>query len=353
MARTLRTAVIGLGRIGWQFHLPEIRSHEGFQLVAVVDPLAERREEAETAYGVTSYADADALLDNEALDLVVIASPTPFHADQTVAAFEHGCDVFCDKPMAPTLAGAERMIAAMAAHDRKLMIYQPHRARVEVVALQDILRRDLIGPLYMLKRGRSDYYRRNDWQAFTEFGGGMLNNYGAHYIDELIYLAGEPAKSVTCALRTVASLGDAEDVVKAVIETDNGTILDVDINMAAAHRLRPWQILGAHGSIVMTADEAAWHVRYYRPDELGDGIVHTELVAPERRYGNIDESIPWHEEIVPFSDYEPIDFYAKCYAYYALDKPPFVPIAETHALMQVLDVCRKSSVAGFQLPVTG
>ena len=346
MSRTLRTAVIGLGRIGWQFHLPEIAAHNGFDLVAVVDPLAERREEAGTSYDVQTYADADTLLENESLDLVVIASPTPFHADQTVAAFEHGCDVFCDKPMAPTLAEAERMIAAMAAHDRKLMIYQPHRARVEVVALQDILRRDLIGPLYMLKRGRSDYYRRNDWQAFSRYGGGMLNNYGAHYIDELLYLTGEPAKSVTCALRTVASLGDAEDVVKAVIETESGVILDVDINMAAAHPLRPWHILGTHGSIVMTEDEAAWHVRYYRPEELGDGVVHTDLVAPERRYGNTDESLPWREEIVPFSDYEPVDFYAKCYDYYALDRPPFVPIEETHALMRVLHACRRDAQTG-------
>ncbi|MGC9346522.1 MAG: Gfo/Idh/MocA family protein [Anaerolineae bacterium] len=345
MTRTLRTAVIGLGRIGWQFHLPEVKSHEGFELVAVVDPLADRREEAETTYDVHAYADAEALLDKENLDLVVIASPTPFHADQTVAAFEHGCDVFCDKPMAPKLAEAERMIAAMAAHDRKLMIYQPHRARVEVVALQDILRRRLIGPLYMLKRGRSDYYRRNDWQAFSQYGGGMLNNYGAHYIDELIYLAGSSAKRVSCALRTIASLGDAEDVVKTVIETQSGVILDVDINMAAAHAIRPWHILGAHGSIVMTEDEAAWHVRYYRPDELGDGVVHTELVAPERKYGNIDESIPWREEIVPFSDYEPVDFYAQCYEYYALDKPPFVPIEETHDLMRVLNACRRDAGA--------
>ena len=63
------------------------------------------------------------------------------------------------------------------------MVYQPHRARVEVVALRDVLAQDLIGPLTMIKRAVSRYVRRDDWQAFSRYGGGMLNNYGAHYID--------------------------------------------------------------------------------------------------------------------------------------------------------------------------
>lgn len=52
----LRTAVVGLGRIGWQFHLPLICKHTGFKLVAVVDPLPDRLKEAQTAYDVKGYA---------------------------------------------------------------------------------------------------------------------------------------------------------------------------------------------------------------------------------------------------------------------------------------------------------
>ena len=57
----LRTAVVGLGRIGWQFHVPQIVQHPGFQLAAVVDPLADRRNEAHAAFGVRGYAGIDAL----------------------------------------------------------------------------------------------------------------------------------------------------------------------------------------------------------------------------------------------------------------------------------------------------
>ncbi|MBN1641252.1 MAG: Gfo/Idh/MocA family oxidoreductase [Anaerolineae bacterium] len=341
----LRTGIVGLGRIGWQFHAPQAAAHAGFALVAAVDPLEARREEAVARYGVRAYATYEEMLAAEALDLVVIASPTPFHVEQALAAFAQGCDVFCDKPMAPTLADADRVIDAARASGRKLMVYQPHRARADVVALRQILAEGWIGPLYMCKCARTAYIRRNDWQAFRAYGGGMLNNYGAHFVDLLLYLAGSRARRVSCAMRTVASLGDAEDVIKAVIETEDGAILDLDINMASAHPMPEWHVLGQRGSIVYDEAQRAWHVRYYRAGTLGEGIVYRELAAPGRRYGNV-ETIPWEERTVPVAREGGIDYYAQCYAFFAEDKPPFVPVEETREVMRVLDLCRQEAERG-------
>jgi predicted dehydrogenase len=283
----------------------------------------------------------------------VIASPTPFHAEQAVAAFEHGLDVFCDKPIAPTLAETDAIISAAQAHQCKLMVYQPHRARVEAVALREILSQDLIGPLTMIKRGISRYVRRDDWQAFRRYGGGMLNNYGAHYIDQLLYLSGSPATGgaaawrsaaahrVSCALRTVASLGDAEDVVKAVIETEGGVILDVDIHMAAAHPFPPWQVLGQRGSALLDPEQFAWRVRYFRAEDLPELEAQEGLAARDRRYPS--QPIPWREATFSLADIEPVDFYERCYAFYALGRAPFVPVAETREVMRILQACRASS----------
>jgi len=343
--KVLKTAVIGLGRIGWQFHVPNVAKHDGFDLVAVVDPLQERLDEAKSKFGAKGYTSYDQLLNEEELDLVVIASPTKFHADHAIAAFENGCDVFCDKPMAPTLAEADRMIEAMKEHGRKFMVYQPHRAGVGAVALKELLSQNLIGPVYMIKCTRTAYARRNDWQAFREHGGGMLNNYGAHYIDQSLYLAGSPVKKISCALRTIASLGDADDVVKAVIETENGIILDVDINMAAAQPFPLWQVLGKFGSLVMDEKQRIWRARYFRPEELEEVAVQDGLAAKNRRYGS-GETIPWKTDDFPLSHFQPVNFYEKCYDYFALDGEPYVPIAETREVMRVLDACRKDSASG-------
>jgi predicted dehydrogenase len=107
-----------MGRIGWDFHLPKALEHGGFDMVAVVDPMPERLNEAKTTYNLTGYKDCDSLLSNENLDLVIVASPTQFHAEQSIQAFEHGVDVFCDKPMAFSLEEAETVVTAMKSHGR-------------------------------------------------------------------------------------------------------------------------------------------------------------------------------------------------------------------------------------------
>jgi predicted dehydrogenase len=341
--KVLRTAVVGLGRIGWGYHVPQVVQHKGFELLAVVDPLETRRQEAVSTYGVHTYGVYADLLANEELDLVVIASPTIYHADQAIAAFERGVDVFTDKPMAETLDKADRMIEASRAHGRKLMVYQPHRARPDTVALKAILAQDWLGPIYMLKTTRTSYFRRNDWQAFRKFGGGMLNNYGAHYVDVLLHLSGSRARRVYCALRTIAALGDAEDVIKITIETENDMLLDLDINIATAHSMREWHVMGKRGSAILEKRDGIWQIRFYREGALGEGIAHEELVAPQRRYGNVDETIPWEEIEVPSANYEQVDFYEQCYRYYALDEAPFIPIEETREVMRVLDLCRKAA----------
>jgi len=344
--RMLRTAVVGLGRIGFQFHAPQVVRHEGFDLVAAVDPVPERLDDAREKFGVEGcYQSLETCLGVEDLDLVVIASPTRFHCSQALAAFERGCDVFCDKPMASSLEEADRMVAAMGTHGRKLMLYQPHRARAEVVALRDIIARGTIGPLYMIRRATYQYARRNDWQAFRKHGGGMLNNSGSHLVDQCLYLAGGQAERVRCALRRIASLGDADDVVRILIETTSDVVLDIDINMASAHDGPQWHVFGQHGSIVLEEGRKSWHVRYFRPEELEAIGVDDGLAAEARRYG-AGETIPWREESVAVSDYERVDYYAMCYDYFGGEQEPFVPVADSREVMRVLAACREDAGQG-------
>ena len=342
--KRLRTVVVGLGRIGWQFHLPAARDHEGFELVGVVDPLEERRQEALAEFGTPGYGDLTACLEGAAPDLVVLASPTPYHCEQALAAFAAGADVFCDKPMAPILADADRMVEAARQSGRRLMVYQPHRASREVAALKQLLARDLIGPVYMIKNRRTMYARRNDWQAFRAHGGGMLNNYGAHHIDACLHVAGARARHITCYLRTIASLGDADDVVKTVIETESGVLIDIDINMATAHAMVPrWHVVGERGSLLLDEDDV-WQARYFRFEELDAVSLQDGFAAQDRRYGS-GEQIPWREASHPCSEAEPVDYYARCHDYFAQGGKPFVPLAESRELMRVLDACRRDHEA--------
>jgi scyllo-inositol 2-dehydrogenase (NADP+) len=341
--KQLTTAVIGLGRIGWQYHLPQIVSHAGFSLTAVVDPLAERLKEAEKTFGAKGYTDYEDMLKSEKPDLVVIASPTKFHFPQVLKAFEYGCDVFCEKPVVPTLREIDEIIAAKEKSGRKFMAYQPRRGLDDIVCLKHIISLGILGKIYMIKRSCSAFTRRSDWQAFLANGGGMLNNYGSHFIDQLLYLGQEEIIDLKCLRRKIASLGDAEDVVKIIMETAGGLILDLDINMASAFDIRPWQVFGDCGSAILDADSNRWMVKYFVPRELQDVSINTELAAKGRSYSN-GETIPWRLQEFNLSDFDPIDYYRQCYDYFAMDKKPFVDISESRLLIDVIEKCRNTSV---------
>lgn len=340
--KRLRTAIVGLGRIGWQYHLPAISRNKGFELIAVVDPLQERLREAEHRFAIRTFGDLEHLFEAVEVELLVVASPTEFHAGHTLRGFEHGCDVLCEKPLARTMAEANAMIDAMEKAGRKLMVYQPHRTGSDILALQDILRRDLIGSVYMIKKAWSGFDRRTDWQAFRKHGGGMLNNYGAHMIDQLLYLSRSPVRRVTCALRTVVTRGDADDVVKVVLETSNGILLDLDITMAAAQPLPAWHVFGNRGSAFLDEEEGCWRARFFREEELVPLEIQHGLAAEQRRYGS-GETLPWREETVSLAGFTPIDFYERAYDFFALGKPSFVPIEETREVMRVIDLCRQDA----------
>ncbi len=343
--KVLRTAVAGLGRIGWAFHVPSIARHEGFELVAVSDPMEERLKEASSQYGVRTYTDFNAMINGEKLDLVVIASPTPFHYEQTKAAFEKGIDVFLEKPMVSSLEEADSLIELAKQLGRKLMVYQPRRTDDHVQTLKRILDEGIIGPVYMIKCCHtSDYMRRNDWQALKKYGGGMLNNYGSHFFDQILYLTRSRARSVSCQLRCIASVGDADDVVKALVETENGIIVDMDINRATAFPFPRWLVMGKYGTVRYEEQngQKLFRIRYLIPEEIPPLELNAEMAAPGRSYDNNDRLV-WHEKVVPVTADKDFDYYDYCYSYYAEGHEPFVPVSDTREVMRILEECRKSA----------
>ncbi len=337
----IKTALIGLGRIGWQFHLPEILRHCEYSLVAVVDPLEARLNEAKDNYNVRGYTDHTAMLEAEKPNLVVIASPTMFHEEQTLAAFAAGCDVLLDKPMSYDLASAKRIADAAKQYGKKLTVYQPHRFTSDTQVAKRIIDSGILGELTEIRCCRCQYVRRNDWQAFKKHGGGMLNNYGAHHIDQAVYLAQDKVKNMICSMRNVAGLGDAEDMVRTMMVTEKGIVLDVTINQAAALPLCPLMVFGKHGAMsfgINYANEPEYLVKYFVPEELSERTVDEGLAAPGRAYPS--EVIPWKTEQIPILPTDALDYYETCADYFGGNGDAPVSIEETLYTMELMEQCR-------------
>ena len=337
--KKIRTVVAGLGRIGWVYHLPQLRKHPGFDLTAAADPVAERRDEVERQYpGVKSYADFEEMLVREQPELAVIASPTIFHAEQILAAFRHGADVFSEKPLAVDLTETETVLRAMDACGRKLMVYQPRRLDHDCRQAREIIGSGVLGRLHLIRRNIRNYARRNDWQALKRYAGGMLNNYGVHYLDQLCYTAGFDFACEYCALRRVNSVGDAEDCLRVILRNPDGVTGEVEISQSCAFPTNEWLLEGNLGTAMYSSLTKSWRIRYVRPDQLQATSMQNTLAAVDRRYPH--DRVEWNEEFDFTAPPEP-DFYDNLYDYLAGTAPALVKTEETRAIMALLARARE------------
>ena len=340
MKEPLKISVVGLGRIGWKFHFENSRSLPNYDLISVVDPLDSRLAEARELSECRTYKNFNDIWKHDHPHVIAIAAPTNFHERMTRKALREGSHVILEKPMTTSLKSADRMIAEAEKCGRKIFVYQPHRLTRETQAVQDIIRSGIIGPVYSIRRAVYRYRRRNDWQSLRKNGGGMLNNYGAHYLDQVVSLSdGSPIVDVRCSQWAIATVGDADDVVKVWLKTEEGQHLEVEINQASAIDLPPWHICGKYGTAVL--DNKAFHLRYYDPQKAPVLDV-VDGAAPNRSYENNDQ-LPWVKERRLIADHPQLDFYQNVFEVIREGAEPHIKIEESRELMRIAEVCRRRS----------
>ena len=345
----LKTAVSGLGRVAWQYHLPLLATDPAFQLVAVADPLADRRREAELSYpGIKAYSDCATMLAQETPDLLVVASPTPFHMEQTLDALNRGCDVFCEKPLAVSFEQALRIHQCAETHRRKLMVYQPHRVLQEFPTLRRIIDSGRLGRIFLSNRTFRQYNRRNDWQSRLDCGGGMLCNYGAHFIDQyLAMFGGAPVAVDGVTLMRSVGIGDAEDMVSLTLRNTQNVIGQIEINLGSAFPEDSWTVYGTCGTARFDNPGRQWLVRFLHPDTLAKLELQPSMAAADRRYSQ-ESTIDWQEERFPLPPSDRKKFYEEVKRYFLDDLPPLVPLADTMEVMRIISECRKHPVLDLQ-----
>lgn len=131
----IRVGIVGLGFMGW-VHWLSYQQLRGVRVAAICSRNPRKLEgdwrdirgnfgppgEKVPLNGAAAYAELDELLADERIDLVDICLPPSLHADAAIRALRAGKHVFCEKPMALTLADCRRMVAAAKKAKRQLLI---------------------------------------------------------------------------------------------------------------------------------------------------------------------------------------------------------------------------------------
>ncbi len=133
----IRIGVVGIGHLG-TYHLQKYRLLEACTLVAVADCDGARAEKASADYGCAAFRDYRELIPR--VDAVSIAVPTAAHPEVAGAFLDAGIDVFLEKPLAPTLAEARKLVALAEARGRIFQAGFIERFNPAVVALKSVLK---------------------------------------------------------------------------------------------------------------------------------------------------------------------------------------------------------------------
>ena len=194
----IRTAVIGYGLAGAVFHAPLIAADPAYQIAAIVTANPERAAAAAERHGAARVLPSvDALLDVESLELVVIATPTPDHAELAERMLTAGLATVVDKPLAVRAADAERLIALAQQCGTALTVFQNRRWDGDFLTVRRLVE---AGELGAIRRFESRFEwlsarPRPAWKSGTSGpdGGGVAYDLGAHLIDQAIQLFGPVA----------------------------------------------------------------------------------------------------------------------------------------------------------------
>lgn len=220
----IRVGLVGLGKMGISHHAI-LNAHPEVELAAVCDAAQYVLGVLSKYTGVRTYGDYRRMIDDAALDCVVVATPSKTHAEIARYALERGLDVFCEKPFVLDPEDGERLVelarqgarvTQVGYHYRFVGAFREAKRLLAAGALGRIhhVRAEAYGPVVLRPKGST-------WRGARSEGGGCLYDYASHAIDLVNFLVGVPAAVSGTSLAKVFS-PDVEDEVYATLHFGDG-----------------------------------------------------------------------------------------------------------------------------------
>ena len=232
MTEPVRIGVVGAGAIAQLTHLPLLSKMRGAKLVAVCDNDRPKARALADRFDIDdTYTDIEDLLETGELQAIVIATPNHLHEPHVLSALAAGLDVLCERPLAMSARGVERIVNAAARANRKVLVGNNYRFRSDVQALAAFIRGGELGKLTAVRAGAYHFRRTEGWRLRrAEAGGGAFFDYGVALLDLALWLADFPeAERVVAHMDRATGKNAVEDAMLVQLSSSNGLSFNFDV----------------------------------------------------------------------------------------------------------------------------
>jgi predicted dehydrogenase len=226
--KKLKVGLVGCGFISDR-HLQAWAKMKDAEVVSVCDIRQENAVRKAKKYNIRKvYNNLEEMFDKEDMDLVDITTPKESHMDIVTKAANHSLHVLCQKPMAPTLQEAEKMIKVCKEKKIKFMIHQNFRWTSHVQKIRQLLDIGQVGPIFYanitqriahsIPIGVNREIPFLQTQPFMrELDQMILFEMALHYVDLMRFFLGEPT-SIYAQTRKIGGHAKGEDLVAMIMD---------------------------------------------------------------------------------------------------------------------------------------
>ncbi|MEU3983752.1 Gfo/Idh/MocA family oxidoreductase [Streptomyces sp. NPDC026672] len=251
MSKDVSVALVGAGRIA-RVHAAAYERVHGGRLTACTDPVTAAADALAEDFSLKVAPDLDALLADDTIDAVLVASPNALHPDQTIAALEAGKHVFCQKPIALTLSEADRVVAHAADRPQILQHGFMLRFTPPMAQLRQQLASGALGDPVAAQAAVFGWEPTNEWFYDPAKGGGVILDTLVHFGELILWLFG-PAQSVHTEggayVLDGAKRYNSPDNATVLIKHTNGAVSSLYVSWTAGHGNFTVDVYGTEGRL--------------------------------------------------------------------------------------------------------
>lgn len=333
--------IAGFGGMG-NWHRETIDTIDGLKVAGIFDIDQERISYAKEV-GVHSYSSLKELLEDDRIDIVLVATPNDLHKPIAIQAMRAGKHVVSEKPVTINLKDLQDMIDVSRETGKLFTVHQNRRWDEDFLTMKKIYEEGILGEVIRIEsRVHGSRGIPGDWRQEKEHGGGMILDWGVHLLDQLLLMMGTTKLKKVYANVTNITNTMVDDGFTAHLSFENGVEALVEVGTSNFISLPRWYMIGQNGTAVIEdwdmkgriVQAAGKDEKDVVPVRTAAGL--TKTMAPRR-----EDTISTKELPIVKSDIR--DFYRNVIKTIAGEEEPKIKLPEVMRVMKLMEAIFESS----------